>query len=225
MYARTGGEISSSGFEHVFLSEMKYGSPMGLHNWIYFYHKENRTGSQNDVDYKGYMGNLVLGNVCIKFQPSQCFHTWIYMLVCVFSRKDKSSNFECHSEVKRNQSIRCSLEHRLSLTWPFTLFVSKWVRHNAQCRWLEISLQFVLSHSDITTNEWLEPHIQLYRCKCFSSVIVIRIPHCGNKFVKFKQNYAIWILSKIKVNFHHLEKFIFQIETIWSRFESANVNV
>lgn len=63
MYARTHGNVGSSGFEHVFLSEMKYGSPMGLHNWIYYYHKENRTGTKHDVDYKGYMRILYLGNV------------------------------------------------------------------------------------------------------------------------------------------------------------------
>lgn len=66
MYARTGGNVGSSGFEHVFLNEMKYGSPMGGHNWIYYYYKENRTGTQHDVDYKGYMDNLMLGNVCTK---------------------------------------------------------------------------------------------------------------------------------------------------------------
>ncbi|XP_055299566.1 endoribonuclease CG2145-like [Sitodiplosis mosellana] len=59
MYPRTRGNIGSSGFEHVFLNEMKYGSPIGLHNWIYFHHKENVTGN---VDYKGYMDSLLLGN-------------------------------------------------------------------------------------------------------------------------------------------------------------------
>lgn len=60
MYPRNRGNIGSSGFEHVFLNEMKYGSPIGLHNWIYFHHKENTT---NQLDYNGYMDSLLLGNV------------------------------------------------------------------------------------------------------------------------------------------------------------------
>lgn len=42
---------------------MKYDSAIGLHNWIYFYHKENRTGRVHDLDYKGYMNTLTLGDV------------------------------------------------------------------------------------------------------------------------------------------------------------------
>lgn len=63
MYPRTGGNIGSSGFEHVFLNEMKYGSPIGLHNWIYYYHKENASGTVHDVDYKGFMRTQLLGDV------------------------------------------------------------------------------------------------------------------------------------------------------------------
>lgn len=54
--------MGSSGFEHVFLNEMKYGGPIGLHNWIYFYQRENKT---KNLDYKGYMRSLALGDVSV----------------------------------------------------------------------------------------------------------------------------------------------------------------
>lgn len=57
-HSRTRSNIGISGFENVFLNEMKYDSAIGLHNWIYFYHKENRTGRVHDLDYKGYMNTL-----------------------------------------------------------------------------------------------------------------------------------------------------------------------
>lgn len=69
MYPRIrGGKIGSSGFEHVFLNELKRGRPIGLHNWIYYYYKENLSGSVHDVDYNGYMNNLYIGNVCANCQ-------------------------------------------------------------------------------------------------------------------------------------------------------------
>ncbi|XP_051726282.1 uridylate-specific endoribonuclease C [Ctenopharyngodon idella] len=47
---RNGGE-DSSGFEHVFVGETKFGREiMGLHNWVQFYLQEK----QNLLDYKGY---------------------------------------------------------------------------------------------------------------------------------------------------------------------------
>lgn len=72
MYARNGGGVvGSSGFEHSFMSEMKYGSPLGLHNWIYYYLQESKG---NSIDYKGYMKNLMLGNVSpIEFIFTQYF--------------------------------------------------------------------------------------------------------------------------------------------------------
>lgn len=63
MYSRSRGGIGSSGFEHVFMNEMKHGSPIGMHNWIYYYYHENKRGKLHDVDYKGYMQTLELGNV------------------------------------------------------------------------------------------------------------------------------------------------------------------
>jgi poly(U)-specific endoribonuclease len=59
MYSRGGGKISSSGFEHVFMSEIKNGTVIGLHNWIYFAEEEGA----NDLDYKGWLKKIDLGNV------------------------------------------------------------------------------------------------------------------------------------------------------------------
>lgn len=67
MYPRTRGNVGSSGFEHVFLNEIKYGKPIGLHNWIYFHYKENITGTVHDLDYNGYTKSLLLGDVIIFF--------------------------------------------------------------------------------------------------------------------------------------------------------------
>lgn len=56
--------VASCGFKHVFMKEIiKNGYISGLHNWIYFYDQE-RDG-QNDLDYKGYMKSVPLGNVSL----------------------------------------------------------------------------------------------------------------------------------------------------------------
>lgn len=59
MYSRGQGKIGSSGFEHVFLSEVRDGAVIGLHNWIYFADEEKN----RDLDYKGWMKKIDLGNV------------------------------------------------------------------------------------------------------------------------------------------------------------------
>jgi poly(U)-specific endoribonuclease len=53
LYSRSGhhGARDSSGFEHVFVGEVKEGEVSGFHNWLAFY-KEERRGT---VDYKGYI--------------------------------------------------------------------------------------------------------------------------------------------------------------------------
>jgi len=57
-YSRGQGKIGSSGFEHVFLSEIKNGTLTGLHNWLYFLEEEKH----GNVDYKGYSKDIKLGN-------------------------------------------------------------------------------------------------------------------------------------------------------------------
>jgi poly(U)-specific endoribonuclease len=63
LYSRGQGKIGSSGFEHVFLTEMKNGTLIGMHNWLYFY-EEEKAGK---ADYKGYSKKLDLGNVRMNF--------------------------------------------------------------------------------------------------------------------------------------------------------------
>lgn len=58
MYSRGQGRIGSSAFEHIFLSEIKNNTIMGLHNWLYFYEQEK----SGKVDYKGYLKKIDLGN-------------------------------------------------------------------------------------------------------------------------------------------------------------------
>ncbi|GLV40220.1 uncharacterized protein CBL_03632 [Carabus blaptoides fortunei] len=57
MYSRAGGKISSSGFEHIFLAELKKNEVSGLHNWIYF----DQAEITQLADYLGYMKKIDLG--------------------------------------------------------------------------------------------------------------------------------------------------------------------
>ncbi|KAJ8925253.1 hypothetical protein NQ315_009081, partial [Exocentrus adspersus] len=58
MYSRGKGRIGSSGFEHVFLAELKEGQVSGLHNWLYF----NEEEKSHRANYLGYMKKIDLGN-------------------------------------------------------------------------------------------------------------------------------------------------------------------
>ena len=62
LFSRGQGKIGSSGFEHVFMAELKNvptgTEVVGLHNWIFF-SKEETTGK---VNYSGYLKKVDLGN-------------------------------------------------------------------------------------------------------------------------------------------------------------------
>lgn len=63
MYPRNHEQVGSSSFEHIFMSEMKFGQPIGMHNWIYYYYLEGKNDKVHTVDYKGFLNDLRLGNV------------------------------------------------------------------------------------------------------------------------------------------------------------------
>jgi len=59
LYSRGNGTLGSSGFEHVFLGEIKQEKVQGFHNWIFFSKEEQN----NNLNYKGKIGPYVsLGN-------------------------------------------------------------------------------------------------------------------------------------------------------------------
>ncbi|XP_063974333.1 endoribonuclease CG2145-like isoform X2 [Diachasmimorpha longicaudata] len=59
LYPRGGETAGSTGFEHVFLTELKLGTEVsGLHNWIYF----DAAEKNRRADYLGYIKKLDLGD-------------------------------------------------------------------------------------------------------------------------------------------------------------------
>ncbi|KAF5299099.1 hypothetical protein FQR65_LT09457 [Abscondita terminalis] len=58
LYSRSSGRLGSSGFEHIFLGEIKNNDVSGLHNWVYF----NSQEMNNNLDYLGYLKIVNLGS-------------------------------------------------------------------------------------------------------------------------------------------------------------------
>ncbi|XP_016978671.1 poly(U)-specific endoribonuclease homolog [Drosophila rhopaloa] len=56
-YSRGQGKIGSSGFEHVFVYEVKEGTIIGFHNWVFIGEEEK----EGRFDYKGYMKEQDIG--------------------------------------------------------------------------------------------------------------------------------------------------------------------
>lgn len=78
MYSRGGGKIGSSGFEHVYLAEIKNDAISGLHNWLYFNDEEKK----NTANYLGYMKKLDFDVTLINFHYSEVIITEYVIFVC-----------------------------------------------------------------------------------------------------------------------------------------------
>jgi poly(U)-specific endoribonuclease len=82
IYNRQRNTPSSSGFEHVFLGEIKNGEVSGFHNWLYFLDQE----AQNKANYLGWQKTLSLGKVgyISSVLVQQIFHLEKYNLYLFF---------------------------------------------------------------------------------------------------------------------------------------------
>uniref|UniRef100_A0A0N5A709 Endoribonuclease n=1 Tax=Parastrongyloides trichosuri TaxID=131310 RepID=A0A0N5A709_PARTI len=107
LYTRSKGVSDSSGFEHVFMGEIKKKKVSGLHNWIRLYHLEKNNKTEK-FDYMGYLekssgfvasikyrwrkGTKQIGSFFIGTSPE--FDFSIYTLCFLSKRKSGTCNFE-----------------------------------------------------------------------------------------------------------------------------------
>lgn len=59
------GQRESSGFQHVFMAEIKKDTVQGLHNWLYYLRQQNKgtinyIGYMKFFDFKGYVSNRII---------------------------------------------------------------------------------------------------------------------------------------------------------------------
>jgi len=72
LYSRSSGTSDSSGFEHVFVGEVKSGKVSGYHNWLAFYLDEK----EGNVNYYGYTSENEPNQILMQFRMDEGGTYW-----------------------------------------------------------------------------------------------------------------------------------------------------
>ena len=110
MYDRARTTLGSSGFEHVFIGEIKNGAVGGFHNWFHWYYLEKK----GELNYLGYWETAEFGdNMEVEVTYNTKTHYTVLSMVEVYHSPTHGMRFQ-------NLMGQCSWPPPQSWRWPCT---------------------------------------------------------------------------------------------------------